>query len=98
MASDAMFIPCGTALLSARLRILVPCYLEAAPAPCNFLGLARTSSRDPQNDPNDLDRGGKNETATSIVLKASAAAARNGVGSATAGAPSCSSATWTIRV
>ena len=37
--------------------------------PCYFWGLARTSSRDPQNDPDDLDRVGKNETATSIVLK-----------------------------
>ena len=27
--------------------------------PCYFLGLARTSSRDPQNDPNDFDRVGK---------------------------------------
>ena len=41
------FIPCGTALLSARLRILVPCYLEATPAPLLFSG----SREDKQSRP-----------------------------------------------
>ena len=41
----------------------------AALLPPYFLRLARTRSRDPQKDPNDLDRVGKNEAATSIVLK-----------------------------
>ena len=46
-----------------------PATWEPRLPPCYFLGLARASSRDPQNDPNDLDRVGKNETATSIVFK-----------------------------
>ena len=41
------FIPCGTALLSARLGIMVPCYLEATPAPLLFSG----SREDKQSRP-----------------------------------------------
>ena len=44
------FIPCGTALLSARLRILVPCYLEATPAPLLF-GSHACSHASPQPRP-----------------------------------------------
>ena len=46
---DSKFIPCGTALLSARLRILVPCYLEATPAPLLFSGCRENKqSRPPE--------------------------------------------------
>ena len=44
------FVPCGTALLSARLRILVPCYLEATPAPLLF-GSHACSHASPQPRP-----------------------------------------------
>ena len=47
---DSKFIPCGTALLSARLRILVPCYLEATPAPLPF-GSHACSHASPQPRP-----------------------------------------------
>ena len=83
------FIPCGTALLSARLRILVPCYLEATPAPLLFSGSREDKqSRPPERSQRPRSRRGK-ETATSIVLKGNTVAPKMTTTKKTEARPYC---------